>query len=750
MNKISQTKLIILTLGIVIILLPIIFNVFNCLKVNSDKCLVHNDIISFNKKSLKHSKISGPVNIDDNDPGSNWFVARDTGICTGNGTYSDPYIIEDLVIDGEGSGSCILIENSNVYFRIENCTIFNSGYGYADAGIKLVSVSNGTLSKNNVNNNNNHGIRFDHSNDNKILDNSVNNNVDDGIYLYYSDNNDILWNNVSYNYIHGIYFDESHINHISGNTVNNNGGDGISSPWYVNSNFNIVSGNTVSNNGGDGIELSFSSYTSVAGNTVENNGNFGITLNGYDNLISGNTANSNMYGIRLDRCYDSEIFRNTANNNIHIGIWVSEGSNNKVSENFVLINGDCGISVSADYHTISGNTVINNNIGIILENCDTNTIIGNTVSYNDLYGIYVENSKNIDININIFHNNAIAIYLYKSKADTSNNTFNDNDVNIRKDTESLFPFEIVIIIIIIITAIIIVGILVLRKKASRTRTKVFPFEKYRETFQSNKKPSIKIGLKTEIISELKSQPEIENLEIKQEKESVLNINQLRSKYKVEIEEIRDYVLKQNKFLTLNAIDEILIILESLKLRDKQEVQTIFLNKLLSITFIICENDNRNLINSSDIEKANQELHLEENLMRRISETPLIEERFDQEIGSTQVKKPEEVEVLKKEIETVPEESQIDEKVLQEEVEIPILEEQPEQLGIVQEEIEIRSLDEQPEQLGVVQEEVEIYTIEEELEEVLPPEPQITSCPFCGLEKSEEMTFCPQCGMIFKK
>jgi len=34
--------------------------------------------------------------------------------------------------------------------------------------------------------------------------------------------------------------------------------------------------------------------------------------------------------------------------------------------------------------------------------------------------------------------------------------------------------------------------------------------------------------------------------------------------------------------------------------------------------------------------------------------------------------------------------------------------------------------------------------------LIPPEPQIIMCPFCGKENSEGTTFCNQCGMIFKK
>ena len=99
-------------------------------------------------ENLKTLKISGPIHIDDNNPSINWSVAKSAGICTGNGTYSNPYVIEDLVINAGGSGNGIWIENSDVYFIIENCTLFNSGGGTYYAGIKLVYVKNSQLTNN--------------------------------------------------------------------------------------------------------------------------------------------------------------------------------------------------------------------------------------------------------------------------------------------------------------------------------------------------------------------------------------------------------------------------------------------------------------------------------------------------------------------------------------------------------------------------------------------------------------------------
>ncbi|MFX1558633.1 MAG: hypothetical protein ACFFC9_15380, partial [Promethearchaeota archaeon] len=96
---------------------------------------------------LKISALNEKIHIN-----NNWSITESTYTwCTGSGTYSEPYIIKDLIIDGGGSGHCILIENSNVYFKIENCTTFNAGDYH---GITLLNVNNSLLFKNNCSYNN--------------------------------------------------------------------------------------------------------------------------------------------------------------------------------------------------------------------------------------------------------------------------------------------------------------------------------------------------------------------------------------------------------------------------------------------------------------------------------------------------------------------------------------------------------------------------------------------------------------------
>ena len=370
-----------------------------------DKRPEHRDYRNLDYQSLKSTEISGKIQIVGN-PG--WAAFKAAGNCTGDGTISEPYVIEDLVIDGGGLGSCIHILDSDVYFRIENCTVYNSGTEVVDAGILLVGVRNSQLINNNCSDNYN------------------------GIRLSYSNNNN-----------------------ISGNTANDNS-QGIS--LVDNSDNNNVSGNTVNNNSNNGIHLLYSSNNNISGNTASDNSQ-GISLIFFcdNNKVSGNTVNSNSYGIHLFHSTYTQISGNTANNNINNGIRLSSSNNNNISENTANNNVNNGIHLSySNINSISGNTVTNNSYGILLEDSsnsnvisgniannnsqaiyltnildisNNNVISGNTLT-NNSYGILLEDSRNIKISKNIATNNEYGIYLYESiYIHISGNSANNNSKN---------------------------------------------------------------------------------------------------------------------------------------------------------------------------------------------------------------------------------------------------------------------------------------------------------------------------------
>jgi len=271
MKSNRKTKPIILIIfGILFAFSPIFIN--NPRFTARDRDITSNYNDEFDHENLKISAVSGKIHIN-----NNWSAAKTAGICTGNGTYSEPYVIEDLIIDGSGSGSCIGIENSNVFFKIENCTAINSG-GSA-AGISLCNVSNSRLINNNCSNNN-------------LLDSGW------GIYLKDSNNNTVSGNTATKNRVHGIHLSSSNNNTVSGNIANNNNFYGI---LIYSGSDNMISGNTAYNNV-EGISVGNSDNNIISGNTAYNNRDGIYLWDSDNNNISGNTLIGNNECIVEENC----------------------------------------------------------------------------------------------------------------------------------------------------------------------------------------------------------------------------------------------------------------------------------------------------------------------------------------------------------------------------------------------------------------------------------------------------------------
>ncbi len=153
----------------------------------------------------------------------NWTEATIYNWCNGTGTMNDPYIITNLYINGSGLGSCLTIRDTNKFFLIMNCCLFNSGNGDFNAGIKLINVNNGTITNNNCSSNY-YGIILRNCSNNTISGNTINNNDVHGIALFNSSNNKILYNNetIDYNSFCGIFLNNSHFNNITGNYIRYN------------------------------------------------------------------------------------------------------------------------------------------------------------------------------------------------------------------------------------------------------------------------------------------------------------------------------------------------------------------------------------------------------------------------------------------------------------------------------------------------------------------------------------------------
>ena len=389
MKSNAKSKIVILiTLGIFLALLPINTN-------------IHSDGIAFDNEILQTSEVSGKISINGN---SGWADFKTAGNCTGDGTSSVPYVIEDLVIDGGGSGSCILIENSDVYFRIENCTIYNSG-GYPNAGISLSNVTNGKLLNNTISFNEFSGITIKTCKTITIGNNTINSNTN-GIYTLYTPGTSV---NIS----------------ILENEIYNNTRFGIHLYWVINS---YISKNNVSL-GSTGIVTFYSNDLLVTNNRVEDctfaiYGGLSNNLNLTENImiscgisIYGEYSALSTYSIDTSNKVNGKpVYFHLDSNNLNNADYLDPGQ-------IILVN--CNSS------NVSEINISQSSYALTLLYCNNVSVLDCNFSDN-FRGVYMGYSNNTDISRNIVDNNRQAgIYLEES----NNNSISLNNISNNYDDQ---------------------------------------------------------------------------------------------------------------------------------------------------------------------------------------------------------------------------------------------------------------------------------------------------------------------------
>jgi len=344
----------------------------------------------------------------------NWTVASNKEWCSGSGTWGDPYVIENMIINASGSpiGCGIFIENSiNMYFTIKNVTIFET-----TNGIKLENTNKGT-----------------------VIDNILSNNVESGIYAVNSVNNTISRNQLINNGMYGVYLSSNCLdNKILGNTAKNDGTNLQDAGIYL-ADFcddNEIIENILYDNNVYGINIEDSCernliYNNTLKNVVGNQQDYGIRLNNdcHQNNISLNTIeNLNNFGIYLVTSDGTSISNNQIID-ISIGMWMLIAHQSEITSN-TISGGSTAISMSAcDGGEIIGN-VINNTSNYAIRlyiNCDDNDFHDNIIKDNANYGVQLYDPS--DINNKFYKNFFISngIHAYDNGTTTSwNNTMIGN------------------------------------------------------------------------------------------------------------------------------------------------------------------------------------------------------------------------------------------------------------------------------------------------------------------------------------
>jgi len=485
MNNYRKKKILILSfLGISLFIIAAF--------IQNDINIINRDIkLDEDVSNIGQLKVSGhenPIEINGSATGvgaHNWTWAQAQPWCNGSGTENEPYVIEDIIINGVGSNQCIGIYESNEYFIIRNCTFYNSrGTAATDSGIKLLEVTNGkilnsyclnntvgiymfessynTIAENSLYNNTYYGIQlYDSSSYNTISDNTMNNNSihglaistsdsfnkrctyntiiknnlsyneNAGIFLHYSDNNNITENIVSFNEVEGMFIKWSNANDIYKNYFLNNthhaeDEEHIAFP-SINSWDNTVIGNYWDNHStgdadGDGIDDTAYIYITGALNPVDNLPIYGNPFHDGGKLhIDGNQASGNK----------SWIWSSTR-------AWCSgsgtSGDPYIISDLIIdaANDGSCIlIGNSSVYFKIEDSKLLNSgsdsmDAGIKLDSVDNALLSRNNCSNNQC-GISLYLSDNNDIIENTLHENYYGVCLNDSDSNTiSENTFVDN------------------------------------------------------------------------------------------------------------------------------------------------------------------------------------------------------------------------------------------------------------------------------------------------------------------------------------
>lgn len=296
----------------------------------------------------------------------------------GDGTASNPYIIQNLDINATGKGDAIFIGNTTSYLVIRYCHLYSDGdifiYDFA-GGIKLMDTANVLLESNSCTGKP-CGIILSspstgHSKNNSVFNNFCN-GTDCGIDLEVSNHNIISNNRIVGRGFSGLLMSGSNDNSILYNFCNGTS-NGIG---LIN-----ASNNTISNNvckGNEGIHM------------VGSNGN----------AISNNTCNGAKCGIEM-----LSASNNTITNNVCRGAGFSEESGgadllNNTGGEGIDFNASYGLHlIGSDTNTISNNNCSGKNYGICLLFSSENTLSNNSCRGKD-YGLFLVDTKDNLLNGN--------------------------------------------------------------------------------------------------------------------------------------------------------------------------------------------------------------------------------------------------------------------------------------------------------------------------------------------------------------
>jgi parallel beta-helix repeat protein len=196
----------------------------------------------------------------------------------------------------------------------------------------------------------------------------------------------------------------------------------------VYSNGNIIAGNRAYGNK-FGVYIYDSSFNEIRDNDLSYNAYVGIELdNSKGNLVTNNTVKNNSFE------YDSPCALPCKR--MGFGIEIQNSNDNLVANNTVINNLLDAIDLySSNNNTVKGNHVSNNEVGIYLYDTTDTWMVSNLVENNTESGIFIEESNDNLIADNLVKNNPLTgLNLWRSLNNTlKNNTMSGNKYSFDAD-----------------------------------------------------------------------------------------------------------------------------------------------------------------------------------------------------------------------------------------------------------------------------------------------------------------------------
>lgn len=331
-----------------------------------------------NSISLDVFTVETPIYIDGDTNFTDTAIARGW---SGDGTGSAPFLIQNILINGDGSQDLITIQNTNMYFQIRD-----SSFNDSNKAIYLYFAPNGVIT-NNIITHSGIGLWIANSFNTTTTNNTISNTWDTAIYYDRSDNGTIDGNTLFDNY-QGIYFERADYHLVTNNMIS----DSWTGFYASLSSYNNISHNTAWGNQ-EGIYLYSPWRTVIQANIVYDN-DLGLFVgDSGQNLITENIAYNNVNGIHVDRQDRTANSRSNATynqawNNTEAGIQITFGDGMRIHHNTVYDNGiGMGFRFGLE-HLVYDNLVYDNDIGMYLDSIDDYEITGHDLINNGFFIAY--------------------------------------------------------------------------------------------------------------------------------------------------------------------------------------------------------------------------------------------------------------------------------------------------------------------------------------------------------------------------